>query len=793
MHRGLRIRSGPLRRCFTVCIAVANALWWTACSRPTVPAWRADPRPQPGRLHVLMINGGGSPASNYQSHLIHLQQLVDLLESADIPTARIAIFDADGSDPSPDLAVREQQPEAEFWRLHGTPLEPRLRTQVTFADSSVHAAVLQPATRADLGRWFETVGPRLRPGDTLLLYVTDHGSKNANDLADNSITLWGDNESLSVRQLQAMLRTLDPGVRVVALMSQCFSGSFAELMNTQSVDGLPSGAVCGYFSSTADRPAYGCYPENRGRENVGHSFHFIQALAQTGSFPQAQDRVLSSDATPDVPLRTSDVFLEQMLRRAADAGGRDFDDSVDALLQQAWQDKARWEPEIRLLDHIGEAFGCFSPRSLAELDRQAHALPDIAKHFKAVSGAWSQASAEANQAGLTRFLAEEPEWVDRFDDPSAPILDGVGTRVLAANFLNGLTAFEQSEPRTEKRIALLNAKHRDAAAASYRMEVRLAVVLRMRTILTSIAGRVYLATAATAAERSAYDTLRACEDLRLPPTTAPGPGLLVAESFPPFDEDVQQAKEALPAWMGIRFREPSATQRVKYNVGAGAAVVLTVYPDSPAETAGLQSGDIINGTPGESFTEPRQLRAWTMLSTVGHPQQIDVVRDGRRRQLTLVPGPYPLTWPELPGPPKVGSAAPALKQITAYRGSLPKLARGTPTLLFFWATWCAPCKAALPEVLAFERERHTPVLAITDEAPEKLDAFFKIAGEFPENVAVDEYRNAFVAYGVSGTPTFVLIDGDGRVRSYATGYAASKGLAIDGWKWAKETRQGGDG
>jgi hypothetical protein len=40
-----------------------------------------------------------------------------------------------------------------------------------------------------------------------------------------------------------------------------------------------------------------------------------------------------------------------------------------------------------------------------------------------------------------------------------------------------------------------------------------------------------------------------------------------------------------------------------------------------------------------------------------------------------------------------------------------------------------------------------------------------------------------MAYGVSGTPTFVLVDGGGNVASYHTGYDPAKGLGIEGWEW----------
>jgi thiol-disulfide isomerase/thioredoxin len=320
------------------------------------------------------------------------------------------------------------------------------------------------------------------------------------------------------------------------------------------------------------------------------------------------------------------------------------------------------------------------------------------------------------------------------------------------------------------------------------MEVRLAAVLRLRALLASIAGRVWLATHATPAERTAYEKLRACEDLRLgAPPASPTTVVSTPEPFPPYDDDVKLAENVLPAWMGINFRQAAEKSRTEHQLKEGAAAVLTVYPDSPAKAAGLEVGDLIVGPPGHPFVEPHQVREWTMLSPIDKPAPLVVQRGDRQLQVTLVPKPYPVRLPELPGPPKVGSAAPSVP-LNQYRGTVPTaLADGKPHLLFFWATWCAPCKASIPELLAFEGARDTQVIAITDEPSEQLDAFFKhYEGPFPATVATDELRRAFQAYGVSGTPSFVLVDAAGNVAAQATGYTPEKGLGIEGWKWTKD-------
>jgi thiol-disulfide isomerase/thioredoxin len=714
-----------------------------------------------------MINGGRAPAMNYQSHLLHVQHLLALLRSTGITPEHISIFSSDGADPAPDLAMREPESMAELWRISGTSIE------------------LHTATKEAIGSWFDAAHARLHPGDTLLLYVTDHGTKNSDDLTDNRIVLWGTDETLSVHELRAMIEKLDPRVRVVTLMSQCYSGSFASLVDAHSNGTLPSGAVCGYFSSTAERRAYGCYPENRGRDNVGHSFHFIQALGATGSFAEAHERVLVNDASPDVPLTTSDEYLHALLGRVAGERTVSFTELVDELLNEAWRNKGAWEPEIRLLDRIGVAYGCFSPRSLAELDEQATQLPDISNQFQTVSNAWRGALADANQANVDRFLEAHPEWRDRLAADAVQKLDTDARRALLASLLEALTRFTEADRTTADQLAVLNDKGDAAAASTYRMEVRLAVILRMRTVLTDIAGEVYIATRATPEERAAYEALKQCEALGLPAAPLGTATLATVEPFPPFEEDIQRAQATLPAWIGIQFREASAERRKQAGLKDGAAAVITVYPDTPAAHAGLQAGDIIVGQPHQPFAYRGQIREWTMLTTAGTAHTLDVLRDDRHVQIGLKPEPYPLKWPELPGPPKLSSTAPPITKLAAYRGTLPTaLANGTPHLLFFWATWCGPCKASLPEVLAFEKERSTPVIAITDEPSDHLDAFFTaITNPFPQTVAIDEFRRAFVAYGVSGTPTFVLVDGDGSVRSYSTGYNRAKGLGIDGWSW----------
>jgi thioredoxin-related protein len=87
-------------------------------------------------------------------------------------------------------------------------------------------------------------------------------------------------------------------------------------------------------------------------------------------------------------------------------------------------------------------------------------------------------------------------------------------------------------------------------------------------------------------------------------------------------------------------------------------------------------------------------------------------------------------------------------------------------------------------MLAFAKDRDIAVVSITDEDPDVVGSFLqKYEERFPEIGATDPHRKQFQKYGVSGTPTFVLVDRDGVVRHYQTGYKVEEGLLVDGWHW----------
>ncbi len=713
------------------------------------------------RTHALLLNGGASKALNYASHLEHLEGVLEVLETSGVPPADITIFSSDGEDPRPDLATRASSPNTGL-------THPRFARQpIRYRNTSIPGYELEPATKAALETYFAETASRFPAGSTLFLYVTDHGTRGEKGPRSNRISLWN-NQDLTVAELEEMLAGLPPGVRVVFLMSQCFSGGFAFV----EMDRGAGAETCGYFSTTPDRLAYGCYPEHRADAGVGHSMRFLDGLRAGLPLAQAHSRVLQTDRTPDVPLRTSDLQYEVLLRAVAEARGQQEVEVVDELLGQAWQSPERYESSIRELDRVGSAFGVASPRQLSELRARLEILPEVRAPLDKHAEAWDEARADAGSALLRRFGADHPDLGARLN--SKKKLSPAEARALQQEFLEVFPGWF-AEDGSEERLETLVARSGIARNISSRMEVREAALLRLEFLLVRVAGEEYLRAAGSSEEKARFAALLACEDFALPIAAEKRRPLPPRKPYPSYDGDIALARQVLPAWMGIQFRPVDKPTRQKYDLPPGAVQVRHVYEGSPAEAAGLLVGDLILGPPGEPFLEPRQIREWTMFQSAGVARPLRVVREGIPMEIVLTPGAHPGAFPALPQPPAVGEPAPALS-LVPYRGVLPEIRAGHGRhLLFFWATWCAPCKAALPKLLAWSERTGIPIVAITDESADRLDAFFAEADEgYPEIIARDPMRQATLAFGVSGTPTFVLLDDAGRVETFVTGYAAER-------------------
>jgi hypothetical protein len=582
-------------------------------------------------MRAVLINGGGEPTRNFRSHLLHVQELVRLLVRNGVAERDIAVFASDGNNPSPDLAVRDMETEPDFWLIEdvwpGTMLGNRVRYENTTLDGVLH----RPAKKMALREWFERRRSKFRAGDVLLVYVTDHGSKNKADLANNGIVLWG--EELSVSELREMLALVPETVRVVVVMSQCFSGSFAHLMSAGPGVTTPAGNVCGYFSAPADRFAYGCYPENLGKDQVGHGFRFIDALGDLGTLPRAHASVLVTDDTPDVPHRTSDVYLEELLQREALRRGATLDAVVDGFLPDAWQDTVRFRADIELLDRMADAFGGTRPRSLADLDRQSDVIRQLLHRLKTYTPRWRTALLDLKRENVERFVVEHPHWRERLDPAALQDINSRQKATFSEYFLEGLVEFLDGDRAAADRLAALQGKAAESRAALYRMEVRLGVLLRMRTLLLRIAGLVYLDQHGSGREQLAFDQVGRCEDVSVRPQgdgrrrAAAGDLVLSRpEKFPPLAADVALVDAVTPGWLGVGFREVDRVTAVDHGLARGAVKVVTVHTRSPAELAGIEVGDTILGPPGAHFGDKYAIRSWSMLARPGTTHRLEVRR-----------------------------------------------------------------------------------------------------------------------------------------------------------------------
>ena len=106
--------------------------------------------------------------------------------------------------------------------------------------------------------------------------------------------------------------------------------------------------------------------------------------------------------------------------------------------------------------------------------------------------------------------------------------------------------------------------------------------------------------------------------------------------------------------------------------------------------------------------------------------------------------------------------------------------KGKTIFLNFWATWCGPCKAELPDIQKLyekyseETEEEVVVLGVAgpkmgnEKTEEEIIEFLK-ENELTYPVLMDTDWTLFQGYGISSFPTTFMIDKEGNVFGYVPG------------------------
>lgn len=213
-------------------------------------------------------------------------------------------------------------------------------------------------------------------------------------------------------------------------------------------------------------------------------------------------------------------------------------------------------------------------------------------------------------------------------------------------------------------------------------------------------------------------------------------------------------------WLGVAVDEKAKD----------GVLVKSVLQKTPAEKAGIQSGDLITAIDELPVKNRDELMGILRSKGVGNSVTVVFQRKGKAEKKTLkleaIPDRVELMQKQLmdkPVPPfaltTLGTKKPISQQDLI----------GKVTILEFWATWCPACRAAIPRLNQWAKTRkNIQIIGISDEKEEVVQAFLKTE-KIDYTIAIDSQDRIQADFQIGSIPTFILVDPKGVVREIALG------------------------
>jgi thiol-disulfide isomerase/thioredoxin len=238
------------------------------------------------------------------------------------------------------------------------------------------------------------------------------------------------------------------------------------------------------------------------------------------------------------------------------------------------------------------------------------------------------------------------------------------------------------------------------------------------------------------------------------------------------------------AWLGVAMDTAAVKDAARgAPEGPGEGVrVRHVVRGSPADKAGMRSGDVIREIDGAHVKTPDDVTQLVASHDPGEQIEATLARASSTVTLRVALGKRP-SFDTMMRMDHVGLAAPPWSGVQAIGDAPASLSslRGRVVLLDFWATWCGPCRVLAPKLSAMQARygaQGLRVVGITSEGAEEASVFAEREG-LGYALASDPKSETTSAYGVSALPTLFVVDKRGVVRDVSIGYAPEHDGELD--------------
>ncbi|MCH2108373.1 MAG: redoxin domain-containing protein [Polyangiaceae bacterium] len=218
------------------------------------------------------------------------------------------------------------------------------------------------------------------------------------------------------------------------------------------------------------------------------------------------------------------------------------------------------------------------------------------------------------------------------------------------------------------------------------------------------------------------------------------------------------------SWLGVALGA-ELPQRV-------GVEVVQVFPNSPADFAGLQAGDILTRLGEVELHSPLQLGELVRASSPGREEPLAFERAGKVHLAQIIfegtPDPEDRVRLAL-----VGRPAPEIAGVVTFQGEASSLQEmeGEVVVLEFWASWCHACRALLPRLQEWDRQfvaQGVHLFGITVDRPSMGIEVARRWG-MRHDLASDSVGQVSRLYYAQSIPLVVIIDRKGVVRDVMLG------------------------